>query len=1333
MLIANRDSGSIVGRLGLSLIAMFAIAAFSAATTQAEIIHHYESQIAEVPAGSGAALAGKLGEPQGLAVSGASLFDAERAESNGKGINRFSLASDAWEAQFPSPSGVFSLDHGLAVTGSGVVYVAGDEHGVPTSEGVVVSYSTAGALLSVWHGEATPAKEFGCFGCGVAETVVGVDNSSVVGDWAAGDLYVASPAQNLVDVFKPAAGGKEPATIVAQLTGVEGAPFAAVRDVAVDGSTGHVLVVDGNALDVFEPVSGAEGTYKFLFRITETPRGPFVQITSVAADGGNGEIYLAECAELACKHSSVDEYSATGSYLGRITGTDAPQGGFSVAESVAVDPASHDVFVGDRRADPTGEGEAEAFVDVFGPDMVVPSVQTQPATGLAPTEATLNGTVNAEGAGTATCRFQWGTTPSLGETLPCTSPIEGSTTTPVQARLKGLVPGIQYYFRLQASDANGTNPGEPPETQTFIAPGPTIGEASVTDVTSESATFHATIDPNNAPTSYFFQYGPTTAYGQTAPVSPAFLGEGSGNQETEPQIVSGLTTATVYHYRIVAISELSPGHSEQFPGPDRTFTTYGTGAAAGLPDGRQWELVSPVDKHGGLLEPIGQSGVIEASTSGDAITYFANGPTEASPEGYSNFVQVLSRRLSSSWASKDIATPNAAATGATGIVGAGLEYRFFAEDLSEALVQPIGPFTALSPAASEQTPYIRRDFPAGNVAAPCEPGASDCYRPLVSGCPASGPCAKAIEEAADVPVGSVFGDKREDGGCASAIFRLSAFQCRPRFVAATPDLGHVVIESETALTAGASGDELYELSGGRLELVGAASQGEKHFHAISGDGERVVFDGESEGLKGLLLRQTGKGKTLQLDAAEAKCLGEAGSECESGDGEFRWATPDARKIFFTDTHKLTSDAGARGGANGGAPDLYECEVIEHPGSVECALSDLTPKGPGGEAADAQGVLGASEDGGYLYYATGPEEERHVYVRHEGSSRLVGVLSQADASDWAARLKLHTARVSANGQWLAFLSQEPLTGYDTRDALSGKPDMEVYLYDAGANRLVCASCDPSGARPRGVEYRNLIYGVKGAISGGDRILPSTEQGVAAIVPGGTPITVIQSLYQSRYLSNSGRLFFNAEDALVPQDVNSTMDVYEYEPVGVPGVPAGSPMACSSGDSTFSARSGGCVSLISSGTSPKESAFLDAGETGGDVFFLTYSKLSSQDIDEERDVYDAHECGASSPCFPTSPETPPPCTTGESCKAAPASQPEIFGAPASATFSGIGNPSPATATVKVKAKPLTRVQKLSVALKGCTRKPKRQRKGCRAAAHRRYGVNAKSKSKTTGRGK
>ena len=64
----------------------------------------------------------------------------------------------------------------------------------------------------------------------------------------------------------------------------------------------------------------------------------------------------------------------------------------------------------------------------------------------------------------------------------------------------------------------------------------------------------------------------------------------------------------------------------------------------------------------------------------------------------------------------------------------------------------------------------------------------------------------------------------------------------------------------------------------------------------------------------------------------------------------------------------------------------------------------------------------------------------------------------------------------------------------------------------------------------------------------------------------------------------------------------------------------------------------MNLVSSGTSSEESAFLDASEDGSDVFFLTAAQRSSQDVDTALDVYDAHECSASSPCVPPPADTP-----------------------------------------------------------------------------------------------
>ena len=103
-------------------------------------------------------------------------------------------------------------------------------------------------------------------------------------------------------------------------------------------------------------------------------------------------------------------------------------------------------------------------------------------------------------------------------------------------------------------------------------------------------------------------------------------------------------------------------------------------------------------------------------------------------------------------------------------------------------------------------------------------------------------------------------------------------------------------------------------------------------------------------------------------------------------------------------------------------------------------------------------------------------------------------------------------------------------------------------------------------------------------------------------------------------------------------------------------------------TYSQSDGGCVSLISAGTSGEESAFLDASESGDDVFFLTRSRLNPQDVDNALDVYDAHVCSAEAPCLPEPPPPAPACE-GDACQQ-PATPP-VDATPGSLTFNGAGN--------------------------------------------------------------
>jgi hypothetical protein len=839
---------------------------------------------------------------------------------------------------------------------------------------------------------------------------------------------------------------------------------------------------------------------------------------------------------------------------------------------------------------------------------------------------------------------------------------------------------------------------------------PVVEETGVLDVAGTSATFEAKIDPQGSETAYRFEYGTSEAYGSSIPVPDGLVGSGTVGVtvSAHPQ---NLSASTTYHFRVLA---LVASRSETVAGGDGTFTTQPAGGEFALPDARQWELVSPPNKHGAQIRSLSnQLNPIQASADGGGITYDTNVPTEQGAQGYTGKEQVLSERGAEGWSSRDISPPHSSFAGVPAEFDE--EYFLFTSDLSSSLVSPEGEdmalgagSTLLSDRASEPTPYVRRESLCDAPAS-----ASECYLPVLTG----------KEGFADVPPGTKFGFEPGYG----SLVNISG---------ASPDMRHVVVLSRPVLTATPNPGyvELYEWSAGvpageALQLVSVLPESEgggpvqrdptvgellQHppgaaGHAISDDGSRIVWVLiVGNGGYAIYVRDTAKQETVRLDVPQPGVP--SGGEPAAG---FMIASSDGSRVFFTDEQGLTAQSSGK--------DLYECQIVEEAGKLKCDLTDLSP------AAEVQGVVGASEDGSYVYFAA----NTNLYEYHDGATTFITTLSTEDRLDSVGQAA-RTARVSPNGRYVAFMSARSLTGYDNRDAVSGKPDMEVYLYDSVSKRLACASCNPTGSRPIGVEvidfdtvfgkpahFQNLV-GVVGAPA--DAYGP--ESWVAANLPGGVNLASASSLYQPRALSDSGRVFFNSNDGLVPQDVNGQEDVYEFEPEGAGG--------CTGGSVSFSAGSGGCVGLVSSGASPAESGFMDASETGGDVFFLTSSRLTSQDYDTGLDVYDAHECSVSVPCV-AQPVAAPPCSSGDSCKAASSPQPSVFGAPPSATFAGAGNVVASPATNVVRAKSLTRAQKLARALRACGKKPKRKRTACGKQARKRYGARgARRATKATGKG-
>jgi DNA-binding beta-propeller fold protein YncE len=845
---------------------------------------------------------------------------------------------------------------------------------------------------------------------------------------------------------------------------------------------------------------------------------------------------------------------------------------------------------------------------------------------------------------------------------------------------------------------------------------PRVDEISSTAVTSEAGVLDAQVDPAGAESTVRFEYGTSACEGggcTSVPYGKSI--SGFGDQAVSVPL-AGLSPDTKYFYRVLAENVHGKVSSRE-----GSFTTQPPVTTFKLADNRAWEMVSPSYKNGAGIESISfEGGLIEASESGNAITYIATGPSESEPEGNRSpaFTQNLATRSESggpSWSSKEIAIPFGHPLG--DYAGKLQEYLIFSPDLKSALVSPRGNSPEsdppLSPEAGEKTIYVRHNEG-------CSPPPSSCYVPVVT----------TADDTAEPPLGF--------GG------RVGAPDTGIQFETGTPDLSHVVLSSEVPLTKEATAPSpsfnFYEWSAGKpadeqLQLInvlpggtpaaGAEFGGGTHMvrNEISDDGNLIDWRaGEHLYVRNMLTR-----KTVQVDTPAAGV--EAGANANP---RFQTASSDGTRIFFTDEQRLTTDSTAAAGKD----DLYEYDVTSG------TLTDLSP-GQAGEAAEVQYlVAGASEDGSTIYFvangvlsseANGEGEKAtpggcnptlpvpgatcNLYVAHYnsttetwGTPTFIAALSNEDKPDWGESklagegLSVLTARVSPNGEYLAFMSDRSLTGYDNRDAnpaSKGAPAEEVFRYGRATNTLACASCDPTGARPQGVLDTFETSEGQGLLV--DRPGIWESQWIAGDIPGWTRSEEGTTLYQSRYLSDGGRLIFDATDGLVPADVNGKNDVYEYETDGE-GSCAGA---------------GGCVSLISSGTSSRESAFLDASESANDVFFLTSAPLLSTDHDTNFDVYDARICSAASPCVTPPPSEVKSCAEANECKP-PATSASAFVAPATVSPSGVGNLAPPKSVVlPTKAVKLTKAQELAKALKTCRRiKTKKKRVSCERQARKRY---------------
>jgi hypothetical protein len=961
----------------------------------------------------------------------------------------------------------------------------------------------------------------------------------------------------------------------------------------------------------------------------------------------------------------------------------------SVLKGIAIDPINHYLYVADLQ---------DHKVHVFAPGAVLtpPTITQQDPTNVAGTTVTLRAKVDPEDIQVTDCRFEvvpdsqfqasGFTNVSAGEKHACSPDMTGpagagSGDVSVHADVAGLDGSTTYHSRIVAS--NGQNGGTATGSdQSFDTKGPRIRSTAADHISDTAATLHALVNPENADTTYQFQYTDDADFqsngwsnAQVVPASPADIGGGSIAVEASENVFN-LDPATTYDFRVVAQNS-----DATVDGPDTAFTTYTTpptlgscpndqlrtGTGIALPDCRAYEQASPLDKNGADAWTSAEfQGV---ATDGNAVIYIV--PSQISAPGGSG---------GSARPSQDVAHRTADGWVSTGVVPAVpsldparlLNYNDqLTADLSLDTITGTLYFGDLTNGTWTQITPSSVPSPLGDIGLSYSSDPSHFL----------GTSRYVLAPGASNFTGSDNSDTNlydYDHGVFSLAGRV-------------PPAGATSCDDQTgqpSCLAPAHGAFLgaYDWTqGSKLDFLGGGK------HAFSTDGSRAVF---TEAGTGRLYLREGGTRTVQINVPGAGVPADPHGHKPAA---FMAASTTDSVIYFASCERLTADSTAVSTVADSCRDLNGVLAPQIPQRLQTMdlyryetasgqLSDLTVDNGDPQGADVQGVVGASGDGSWLYFiANGslapgapagncrPGNDGNMpngsgscdlYVSHDGQSpayiatlpvSAAGALSVGGGGgngrpgERAVVADDGTLIVQSGAQLTSYANYSDTCSLGGNNTGAPEPCSEVYRYHPGDPGFACVSCDPNGQAPLGSADTTP------QTAGGSFANPSSAGGFRTVSADGN------------------RVFFDSPDKLVAADTNgddgclrgtvspnysspwSCTDVYEWEADG-------------SGSCHSTAQDGGCLYLLSSGTGPDPSFLSGSSASGDDVFIDTDDQLVPQDADHLYDVYDVrvdgglasqHQAGV------------PPCGSAEQCHGQGTAPPEQLGAGTGAV-SGPGNP-------------------------------------------------------------
>ncbi|HEY0278356.1 MAG TPA: NHL repeat-containing protein [Solirubrobacterales bacterium] len=678
-------------------------------------------------------------------------------------------------------------------------------------------------------------------------------------------------------------------------------------------------------------------------------------------------------------------------------------------------------------------------------------------------------------------------------------------------------PGAIYAADLRADEILALAEGTPGE--------PRIGGTRVSSLGIEYADLGAAIDPVGLATKYTFEYGPTAAYGHSSPAAPATVAPGFESVSVGAHL-TGLAPGATYHYNLIASN--ADGTVES---GDHSFTTYPVGGPTALPDGRAYELVTPLEKGNNDAEP--RSGIeMHGVAGGDeaGMSYVTINGLPGSKAG-ALLVASVAKRGATGWSSTTASGPElnqtTLATGAPIMLSA---------DLTKALIYSKVDLTGT--AGPGPHVYIHTLSPSG-------------YQLVTAQ--------------------------------STGLFPLEGSNA----VGASNDFSRVFFQTDESLTSDSPKTifrpNLYEWDGTQLRNVGIlpgqtapVAEGVTTFgpelDPVSEDGADVIFDAEPEPSTPAQVYRRAGGQTIRISTPNPGVKDPAGPR----EATFVGAAANGSSVFFTSAATLTEDADT--GENGSgetdlAPNLYRWDAATG------ELTDLTVDESGDELGAAVGRVVVAGDGNAAYFVAGGElapgatpGSPNLYRWSQGAG--VSFIATVSPSDGIASgfPSLETA-TNASGNAVAFTSQAGLAGHGDAAGVA-----EIYHWSPSEG-LACASCGQGligtgatlpppglkrgsgGGHPLSADGRKVFFTTSDALVAADT---NAMQDAYEWEGGTDSLLSTGSGNSNSYFvdaSPSGKdVFFATREHLVPADDDENIDVYDAREGGGFPVAAAEPAPC-----------------------------------------------------------------------------------------------------------------------------------------------------------------------------